>query len=189
MAATGRQRRGLRRRPIPFASVNRKGAPGYDAALQRHHLLPRQLRRLAWFAPLLDELGGARIGLEDFRRNGMLLPAREAAALRLALPLHRGPHRAYNELVAQRVGQIERRWSRARASGAERAAAEALMRLELLQRALRRRLLDGRRRLVLNRRDPVGAGYDFAVMDALAETLWRASDPQTVLAESASFAA
>ena len=92
-------------------------------------------------------------------------------------------------LVAQRVGQIERRWSRARASGAERAAAEALMRLDLLQRALRRRLLDGRRRLVLNRRDPVGAGYDFAAMDALAETLWRASDPQTVLAESASFAA
>lgn len=63
------------------------------------------------------------------------------------------------------------------------------MRLGLLQRALRRRLLDGRRRFVLNRRDPVGSGFDFATMDALAETLWSATEPQADLAASASFAA
>ena len=178
------------RRAIPFASVNRPQSPGHDPALQRHHLLPCQLRRLACFERLFGELGARRIGLEDFRRNGMLLPAREQAALRLALPLHRGPHRAYNELVAERVGQIERHWSSVRAACPVRGGAEALMRLDLLQRALRRRLLEGRRRrLVLNRYDPVGAGHDFTAMDALAETLWRASDPQTVLAESASFAA
>lgn len=138
---------------------------------------------------MFAELGAGRIGLEDFRRNGMLLPAREQAALRLALPLHRGPHRAYNELVAQRVGQIERRWAVLRAAGSECAGVEALMRLGLLQRALRRRLLDGRRRFVLNRRDPVGSGFDFATMDALAETLWSATEPQADLAASASFAA
>jgi len=50
---------------------------------------------------------------------------------------------------------------------------QALMRLELLQRALRRRLLRPERaRVRLNRSDPLGAGLDFAELDALAESLW-----------------
>ena len=28
---------------LSFRAVNRKGTPGYDPALQRHHLLPFQL--------------------------------------------------------------------------------------------------------------------------------------------------
>ena len=48
-------------------------------------------------------------GFDDFRRNGLLLPANDAAAIRLGLPLHRGPHHSYNELVFERVGQIEAR--------------------------------------------------------------------------------
>ena len=47
------------------------------------------------------------------------------------------------------------------------------MRLELLQRALRRRLLDPlRRRLSLNRHDPLGHDADFTEIDAMAEALW-----------------
>lgn len=61
------------------------------------------------------------------------------------------------------------------------------MRLALLQRALRRRLLDDRRRLVLNRRDPLGAGFDFAALDAMAERLWAGT--QAVAAPNASTAA
>ena len=49
------------------------------------------------------------------------------------------------------------------------------MRLLLLQSALRRRLQDDRRRLVLNRRDPLGRGYDFSELDAMAEALWKAT--------------
>ncbi|ROT95222.1 hypothetical protein EB810_08935 [Altererythrobacter sp. FM1] len=65
---------------------------------------------------MLERLGHALIGFDDFRRNGLLLPARDSAALRLAL----------------------------------------------LQRALRRRLLNPPGRpFHLNRRDPVGAGFDF----------------------------
>ncbi len=52
------------------------------------------------------------------------------------------------------------------------ALAEALMRLQLLQDALRRQLLAERRRVVLNRRDPLGTGYDFSELDAMAEALW-----------------
>ena len=171
---------------VPFSAVNRRASLGYDPSLQRHHLLPRQLRSRECFARMFGELGAGRLGLEDFRRNGMLLPARERAAVRMGLPLHRSPHRLYSELVAQRVGQVERRWSAAVRRDRERAGEEALMRLALLQRALRRRLLDTRRRaLVLNRRDPLGQGFDFAALDALAQSLWAATQPNALDSSSA----
>lgn len=44
---------------------------------------------------------------------------------------------------------------------------------------LRRRQLDSRRaRLALNRRDPLGAGRDFAGLDAMAEALWGATQAE-----------
>lgn len=178
---------GLARARIPFRSVNRRGAPGYDPGLQRHHLLPRQLLARRCFGAMLWAIGRDRLGFDDFRVNGMLLPARAEASLRLRLPLHRGPHRLYNEMVMERAGQVEAGWSRARRSDPEGALDQALMRLALLQRALRRRLLEDRNRLILNRRDPLGAGLDFAALDAMAESLWGAT--QAVAAESASFAA
>ncbi len=172
------------RRSIPFGAVNHRNRLGHDPSLQRHHLLPRQLRTMRCFERMFAELGIVRMGLEDFRRNGMLLPARERAALRTGLPLHRGPHRTYSELVAQRVGQIERGWAAARPRDPEGAVGEALMRLALLQRGLRRRLLDTRRRIVLNRRDPIGQGFDFTAMDEMAEALWSATQPMALAASS-----
>lgn len=51
------------------------------------------------------------------------------------------------------------------------------MRLRLLQRALRRRLLEpGRKRILLNRNDPLGTGVDFSFLDAMADSLWAATD-------------
>ena len=53
------------------------------------------------------------------------------------------------------------------------------MRLGLLQRALRRRLLDPlRHRLSLNRHDPLGHATDFTEIDAMAEKLWGAIEEQ-----------
>lgn len=50
------------------------------------------------------------------------------------------------------------------------------MRLRLLQRALRRRLLEpGYRRILLNRSDPLGSGVDFSELDAMADALWSAT--------------
>jgi hypothetical protein len=107
---------------------------------------------------LFEAVGSEYLGFDDFRRNGLLLPASGESALRLRLPLHRGPHRSYNELVAERVGQIEHDWSRLRHRAPEVAGEQALMRLELLQRALRRRLLAAERpRIRLNLKDPLGA--------------------------------
>ena len=84
----------------------------------------------------------------------------------------RGPHRGYTAIVAERVGRIEADWSRRRRLAPEVAADHALMRLELLQRALRRRLLAGSGRVRLNRADPLGGRLDFAELDAMADSLW-----------------
>jgi hypothetical protein len=165
---------------ISFRSVNRLGYAGYQPGMQRHHLLPVQLLSARCFGPLFEQIGRDKVGFDDFRRNGLLLPATEGSAVRIGLPLHRGPHGRYNEMVAERVGQIEQDWSAARLRVPEIALEEALMRLSLLQAALRRRLLAETRRLTLNRADPLGAGRDFAALDAMAEQLWRgtASDPR-----------
>lgn len=163
------------RAPLPFARVNRKDTAGYDAGFQRHHLLPLQLLGARCFGPMFDTLRPDRVGFDDFRRNGLLLPAMEGAALRIGLPLHRGPHRRYNDLVIERVGQIELGWSLARRRSAELAREQASLRLGLLQRALRRRLLDPRRRLALHRRDRLGSESDFAELDAMVDALWAAT--------------
>lgn len=119
-------------------------------------------------------LGRHRIGFDDFRLNGLLLPANENAALRIGMPLHRGPHRNYNAMVIARVGRIEESWSKERGRDTEKALENALFRLALLQDALRRRLLSEQRRLVLNKNDPLGTGFDFTELDAMAEQLWKA---------------
>jgi len=163
------------RAAIPFRIVNRKGTPGYDSGLQRHHLLPRQLLSRNCFGRLFDALGYKRVGFDDFRANGLLLPANENSALRTGMPLHRGPHREYNDLVIHRVGTIEQQWIQDRYRNSQVAMEDALFRLVLLQSALRKRLLDERRRMVLNRKDPLGTGFDFSELDAMAAELWKAT--------------
>lgn len=173
---------------IGFRAVNRTDAPDYDPALQRHHLLPRQLLGQRAFGRMFGAVNARGLGFDDFRRNGVLLPARVEAARRLGLPLHRGPHRDYNAMVTERVGQIEAGWASRRPRAPASAGEEALFRLHLLQRALRRRLLaPPGARLRLNRHDPLGTGFDFAELDAMAESLW--GDTQCIFAESSAFAA
>ena len=141
--------------------------------MQRHHLLPNQLLSRRCFGRLFEAIGRERLGFDDFRSNGLLLPASGESALRMRLPMHRGPHRNYNAVVAERVGQIESDWSHLRPRAPETALDHALMRLDLLQRALRRRLLQSERtRVRLNRSDPLSAGLDFAELDAMADSLW-----------------
>lgn len=162
------------RTTITFRAVNARGAAGYDPGLQRHHLLPCQLLSQRCFGPMFAAVGRANVGFDDFRRNGLLLPANEQASLRTGMPLHRGPHRRYNEMVIARVGTIEANWALTRRRDDEAALAEALLRLHLLQGALRRQLLAEHRRVLLNSKDPIGTGFDFSELDAMAETLWAA---------------
>lgn len=125
---------------------------------------------------MIERIGRRRIGFDDFRANGLLLPATDKAARRTGLPLHRGPHRRYNEMVFERVGAIESAWSYQIAQDRQQANDNAYFRLRLLQTALRRLLLSNSKRILLNRKDPVGTGFDFTDLDAMAESLWAATD-------------
>ena len=145
--------------------------------MQRHHLLPRQILSRGCFIGLFGALGRERIDFDDFRRNGLLLPANDSAAVRIGLPLHRGPHRDYNAMVIERVGGIEADWSAIRLKAPEIALREAYLGLEQLQQALRRELLNQQRRIRLNRKDPLGAELDFSELDAMADLLWPALEP------------
>ena len=161
--------------------------------MQRHHLLPCQVVSANCFSRLFGSVGRARVGFDDFRRNGLLLPAADDRARLLGLPLHRGPHGGYNAMVIERVGQIEARWSRERLRANEAALDEAMFRLGLLQGALRRRLLNPRgRRMALNRHDPALASTAFADLDAMADLLWVDSaavqEAEPIRASSAAFA-
>jgi A nuclease family of the HNH/ENDO VII superfamily with conserved AHH len=162
---------------LSFRLVNCANRPGYEPGLQRHHILPRQLLNEPAFGPLVRAIEPRRLGFDDFRRNGLLLPAQDAVAVRVGLPLHRGPHRTYNQLVFERVGQIESTWSTVRLRAPEIALQDALERLSLLQRALRRRLLSEQRRSKLNRNCPLGTGVDFTEIDAMAGMLWPMTEP------------
>jgi A nuclease family of the HNH/ENDO VII superfamily with conserved AHH len=164
------------RRIIPFRAVNRRAAPGYRPGLQRHHLIPCEVLTRRCFSQVIAALGPEQSRLHDFRRNGLLLPANDVAAASLGLPLHRGPHRRYTELVFERFGRIEAEWSRTAPRCDRQALAEALARLDLLQSALRRRLLSVRPPLELNRRQQPRPNADFAALDAMAASLWAATE-------------
>lgn len=127
---------------------------------------------------MMSRLGLERIGFDDFRTNGLLLPATVAAARKAAKPLHRGPHRLYNAMVMERMGQIEGEWSRTRNRAPVAAIDTALFRIAPLQRALRAQLLGrrfGRGRVALSARDPFLTGQDFSELDAMADQLWAAT--------------
>ena len=72
---------GTQRQRLPFRAVNRRDSPGHEPGLQRHHILPRQLLSRACFTPMLAHLGQERLGFDDFRLNGLLLPANDHTAL------------------------------------------------------------------------------------------------------------
>ncbi len=160
------------RTAIHFQSINRRGSPCYDPGLQRHHLLPKQLLGERYFGRMFSSIGTITVGFDDFRFNGLLLPATEQASVYTGLPLHRGPHPIYNELVIERVGSIESRWELVQRKDPETARREALERMRLLQRALRLRLINEKKGFVLNRKDPLGTGFNFATLDAMAEKIW-----------------
>ena len=163
---------------LPFRAINIANRPGHDPGLQRHHLLPRQLLSRRCLGAMFEGIAREWPGLDDFRSNGMLLPCNDSAALQSGLPLHRGPHRAYNAMVIERVGEIEADWSSLRLGTPRVAQRDAIARLQRLQQDLRRRLLDpGRKRLELNRHDPLSHLVDFTELDAMVDALWSASDP------------
>lgn len=137
---------------------------------QKHHLIPLRLFRKGPLAPFLGDLRAQGVRANDFGRNGLFLPRSEAAAMDSGLPLHRGPHRLYTELVEHRLADIARKRGM---------RTEAAWRVAYLQRGLRRVLEQGRLCTPLNRFDPMMRAYDFTAIDTLIDQLWLGSRPES----------
>jgi A nuclease family of the HNH/ENDO VII superfamily with conserved AHH len=73
-----------------------------------HHLIPRQVVEARSFARFFGNLRSEGFDADDFISNGMHLPSTEKLALIFKLPMHRGPHPHYNELVATHGSDIAR---------------------------------------------------------------------------------
>jgi hypothetical protein len=101
----------------------------------------------------------------------------------MGLPLHRGPHRDYNELVMERVGQVEARWAGLRG---------ARQRSRWMKRCSDWGCCKGRcgavcnpqrKPLQLSRFDPLGQEVNFTEIDAMVEMLWPETAVESTLME------
>jgi A nuclease family of the HNH/ENDO VII superfamily with conserved AHH len=116
---------------LSFRSVNCRASVGYRNGWQRHHLIPREMAQHNGAGPVLESLLPYGFSLDDFDRNGMLLPGSELAARNCGLPVHIGPHPAYNRRVAAMVVAIGSKSSH---------PLQCLARVMLLQNDLKRSL-------------------------------------------------
>ncbi|MFV0645343.1 MAG: AHH domain-containing protein [Sphingomonadaceae bacterium] len=170
---SGGNARSPARSRLAFRMVNRKGMQDYDSSLQKHHLIPLQIFGYQGFSRFFADAGIGLHDSDDFRNNGLLLPCSPETAIRMGMPMHRGPHRQYNALVMERISMMEIVWNRHRSAPLERRREQAWMQLRLLQRSLRRKLMNPQgKSMLLSRMDPAGSGHDFTMLDAMADEIW-----------------
>jgi hypothetical protein len=149
------------------------GAAPAEAGYQRHHLIPVALLQRPQMAAMFADLRGEGFVLHRFDLNGLVLPGNERLAWQSGHALHRGPHRAYSDVVAARVEQFRASYAREVATDAPAARRIAAMRLRLLQDTLRRALTDRHGTAFwLNRRDPMRLFADRPYLDGAIERLF-----------------
>lgn len=136
----------------------------------RHHVIPKEIVSRRAFFPLFLSMQCLGFDPHNFATNGILLPCTTEAAITHHLPLHRGPHRHYNELVAERIGMLMRTHFPNPLGPVHRY--DALAALYLLQRGLKRGLSRQPAFIRLNRRDPLSRNVDFRELDKEVEMLW-----------------
>jgi A nuclease family of the HNH/ENDO VII superfamily with conserved AHH len=152
-----------------------KGMAGVKARseFQLHHLLPVSVFGHSHFSKSFKILESDGFDPRYYSLNGLALPATERAASFWKMPMHRGPHRRYNELVAARVAHILSELERSNCS--HHARSEAIGRLNLLICALRRILSGDRPFILLSSRDPINSTAHFCNIDAACDRLWVAT--------------
>jgi A nuclease family of the HNH/ENDO VII superfamily with conserved AHH len=140
---------------------------------QLHHLLPVSVFGHSHFSRSFKILELDGFDPRFYSVNGLALPATERAAAFWKMPMHRGPHRRYNELVAVRVATILSDLERG--NGSQHARSEAIGRLNLLIFTLRRMLTADRPFILLSRRDPINSKVHFYDLDMACDRLWIAT--------------
>jgi A nuclease family of the HNH/ENDO VII superfamily with conserved AHH len=127
-----------------------------------HHVIPIKVIEKRAFASFFGQLRAAGFDPDDFGNNGMHLPCTEIQAAAFKLPLHRGPHPRYNEMVALRIAAFERLHVQ-----------DALHEVAMLQHSLKW----GLRNATLHPRDPFSSKTDFRKLDAEVDLLWGSTRP------------
>lgn len=156
---------------IRFADVNKANSGNYLPHFQRHHLIPMQVASNVEISNTLNNAFAGGFGFNNFGENGVLLPSQENVAAETGFPLHRGPHREYNELVIERLLRIRRLGRRIGHSLDRKVFVRSSV--VLLQLGLRRGLLGhGFGKLTLNRRDPIRSHHDFSTVDDRLDKLF-----------------
>jgi hypothetical protein len=86
-------------RPFEFTGYRQKG-------FQRHHVIPVNVIGSGVFAGLFALITHVGFSPHSFVANGLLLPSTENMAMQTGLPLHRGPHRQYDALIAEGLNMV-----------------------------------------------------------------------------------
>jgi A nuclease family of the HNH/ENDO VII superfamily with conserved AHH len=134
--------RGFRRREADVRYKN----------FQQHHLIPIAVLKnnvLLHYFNILEQHG---FSPHDFTSNGILLPSTVSAAEKHNLPLHRGPHKYYNDLVFDCVQIIISRYDFVACN--ENEMSGALNDLTKLQASLKAMLRQGKALVFLSNYDP-----------------------------------
>jgi hypothetical protein len=119
---------------------------------QQHHIIPIAVLNHPDLRSKFKPLEQHGFSPHDFTANGILLPCTETAAQKYRLPLHRGPHKDYNNLVLECVTIIFSKYDIER--GTEREKFRAVEDLARLQASLKAMLRQGKAIIFLNSYDP-----------------------------------
>ncbi|WP_428682617.1 AHH domain-containing protein [Sphingopyxis sp.] len=173
-----------------MASRRWQQAPPPRPGFQRHHLIPVGLLHRPQMAIMFDWLEAEAFSLHHFSHNGLVLPACESAALTSGHALHRGPHQGYNDVMTARVEQIRVHFALNAPTDLRSARRVAVMRLRLLQDAMRRALTDRHGGAFwLNRRDPMRLFADRPYLDEAIDRMFGEGGQSLTFASSSRRAA
>ncbi|MBK6706483.1 MAG: AHH domain-containing protein [Sphingomonadales bacterium] len=143
---------------LSFREVKRRvRIPGFHC----HHIIPIEIVEKAAFSSFFRRINGLGFDFNDFHQNGMYLPCTEENAAAFRLPLHRGPHPVYNELVSECIADLSGLGCDSQLPG-----------LHQLQLALKAALRKNEVSLRKDRRNPFIQSADFESMEIAAYRLW-----------------
>jgi hypothetical protein len=133
-----------------------------------HHVIPISVVERRSLARIFGRARSVGFEPEDFTSNGMHLPSTVKQAVIFRLPLHRGPHRRYNEIVAEQIS----RWSNLQPD-------ELLGQLQCLQASLKLGLRRGP--VTINGGAEIGTALsdEFRRIDYVIEKLYLLGTPGT----------
>jgi hypothetical protein len=129
---------------------------------QRHHVIPVNVMRRRSFAKLFDLIATAGFDPNCFLNNGFLLPATEEKSAETGLPLHRGPHRQYDDLISECLNMI---WLEVLTNRVPANPVAIMTRVSDLQGQIRRSL-GPNAQIRLNQHDPRHVERQSSLLDA-----------------------